>query len=285
MAINYDKLMAWPFEDVRHRYTKRDTMLYALGLGLGADPMDEAELRFVYENDLVALATLPVVLGYPGMWIRDPATGVDAVRLVHGEQSLVIHRHPAPEGEVIGRTKVTGIVDKGTGKGALIYTERRVLDAASGELLATLGSTTFCRADGGFGGPSGPVKPVHELPTRAPDRQLDRKTPPGLALIYRLSGDYNPLHAEPALARSAGFERPILHGLASYGIAAFAVAQATAGGDPARIASFETRFSSPVYPGETIRTELWIDGSTVSFRARVVERDVVVLNNGRATLR
>jgi len=285
VAINYDKLMAWPFEDVRHRYTKRDTMLYALGLGLGADPMDEAELRFVHENDLVALATLPVVLGYPGMWIRDPATGVDAVRLVHGEQSLVIHRHPAPEGEVIGRTKVTGIVDKGTGKGALIYTERRVLDAASGELLATLGSTTFCRADGGFGGPSGPVKPVHEPPTRAPDRQLDRKTPPGLALIYRLSGDYNPLHAEPALARSAGFERPILHGLASYGIAAFAVAQATAGGDPARIASFETRFSSPVYPGETIRTELWIDGSTVSFRARVVERDVVVLNNGRATLR
>jgi acyl dehydratase len=285
VAINYDKLMAWPFEDVRHRYTRRDTMLYALGLGLGADPMDEAELRFVYEKDLVALATLPVVLGYPGMWIRDPATGVDAVRLVHGEQSLAIHRHPAPEGEVIGRTKVTGIVDKGAGKGALIYTERRVLDAASGELLATLGSTTFCRADGGFGGPSGPVKPVHELPTRAPDRHVDRRTPPGLALIYRLSGDYNPLHAEPALARSAGFERPILHGLASYGIAAFAVAQAAAGGDPARIASFETRFSSPVFPGETIRTELWIDGTTVSFRARVVERDVVVLNNGRATLR
>ncbi|ODV09696.1 MAG: 3-alpha,7-alpha,12-alpha-trihydroxy-5-beta-cholest-24-enoyl-CoA hydratase [Rubrivivax sp. SCN 70-15] len=285
MAINYDKLMAWPFEDVRHRYTKRDTMLYALGLGLGADPMDEAELRFVYEKDLVALPTLPVVLGYPGMWIRDPATGVDAVRLVHGEQSLVIHRHPAPEGEVIGRTKVTGIADKGAGKGALIYTERRVLDAASGELLATLGSTTFCRADGGFGGPSGPVKPVHELPTRAHDRHLDRKTPPGLALIYRLSGDYNPLHAEPALARSAGFERPILHGLASYGIAAFAVVQAAAGGDATRIASFETRFSSPVYPGETIRTELWIDGATVSFRARVVERDVIVLNNGRASLR
>lgn len=285
MAINYDKLMAWPFEDVRHRYTQRDTMLYALGLGLGADPMDEVELRYVYEKSLVALPTLPVVLGYPGMWLKDPATGIDAVRLVHGEQSLVIHRHPAPAGEVIGRTRVTGIVDKGAGKGALLYTERTVTDAASGELLFTLGSTTFCRADGGFGGPSGPVKPVHELPTRAPDASVDRKTPAGLALIYRLSGDYNPLHAEPAVAKAAGFERPILHGLASYGIGGWALTQAAAGGEPSRIASIETRFSSPVYPGETIRTELWIDGKAVSFRARVVERDVVVLNNGRAVLR
>jgi acyl dehydratase len=285
MAIDYDRLMAWPFEDVRHRYIQRDTMLYALGLGLGADPTDEGELRYVYEKDLVALPTLPVVLGYPGMWLKDPATGVDPVRLVHGEQSLTIHRHPAPEGEVIGRTRVSGIVDKGTGKGALIYTERRITDAASGEPIATLGSTTFCRADGGFGGPTGPVKPVHELPTRAPDHVVDRKTPAGMALIYRLSGDYNPLHAEPAVARAAGFERPILHGLATYGIAGWALTKAAGAGDPARIASIETRFSSPVYPGETIRTEVWLDGSVASFRARVVERDVVVLNNGRAALR
>ena len=113
MAIDYDKLMAWPFEDVRHRYTQRDTMLYALGIGLGADPVDETELRFVYEKSLLALPTLPVVLGGPGMWIRNPATGVDAVRLVHGEQSVVLHAVPAPEGEVIGRTRITGIVDKG----------------------------------------------------------------------------------------------------------------------------------------------------------------------------
>ena len=147
MAINYDKLMAWPFKDVRHHYTQRDTMLYALGVGLGTDPLNETELRFVYEKNLLTLPTLPVVLGYPGMWMKDPATGIDAVRLVHGEQGLVIHRLPAPEGEVIGRTKVTGIVDKGTSKGALVYTERTVTDAASGELLATLTSTTFCRAD------------------------------------------------------------------------------------------------------------------------------------------
>ena len=285
MAINYDKLMAWPFEDVRHRYTQRDTMLYALGIGLGADPTNEAELRFVYEKNLVALPTLPVVLGYPGMWLKEPDTGVDWVRLVHGEQGLRLHRPVPPEGEVIGRTRVTGIVDKGPGKGALIYTERTVLDAASGEPLATLTSTTFCRADGGFGGPAGPVKAAHELPERASDHGVDFATQPRAALVYRLSGDYNPLHAEPAVARAAGFERPILHGLATYGIAGWAITQSVCGGDPAAVQSIDVRFSSPVYPGETIRTEIWIEGKVVSFRARAVERDIVVLNNGRAELR
>lgn len=285
MAINYDKLMAWPFEDVHHRYTQRDTMLYALGIGLGTDPTNEAELRFVYEKSLVALPTLPVVLGYPGMWLKNPDTGVDWVRLVHGEQGLRLHRPVPAEGEVIGRTRVTGIVDKGPGKGALIYTERTVQDAASGELLATLTSSTFCRADGGFGGPAGPVKAVHELPQRAVDRSVDFATEPRAALVYRLSGDYNPLHAEPAVARAAGFERPILHGLATYGIAGWAITQSVCGGDPAAVQSIDVRFSSPVYPGETIRTEIWIEGKVVSFRARAVERDIVVLNNGRAELR
>jgi len=285
MAINYDKLMAWPFEDVRHRYTQRDTMLYALGVGLGTDPCDETELRFVYEKNLLALPTLPVVLGYPGMWLKNPETGVDWVRLVHGEQGLKLHRPIPAEGEVIGRTRVTGIIDKGPGKGALIYTERSVVDAASGDLLATLSSTTFCRADGGFGGPSGPVKSVHELPTRDLDHSCDFATQPRAALIYRLSGDYNPLHAEPAVARAAGFERPILHGLATYAIAGWAIVKTVCGGDPHAIGSIDVRFSSPVYPGETIRTEMWIDGKAVSFRALAVERNVVVLNNGRAELR
>ena len=285
MAINYDQLMAWPFEDVRHRYTQRDTMLYALGIGLGTDPTNETELRFVYEKDLQALPTLPVVLGYPGMWLKDPATGVDWVRLVHGEQGLRLHQLLPPEGEVIGRTRVSQVIDKGPGKGALIYTERTVLDATSGELLATLTSTTFCRADGGFGGPAGPVKTVHELPTRGVDHRIDFATQPRAALIYRLSGDYNPLHAEPAMARAGGFDRPILHGLATYGIAGWAITKSVCSGDSAAVQSLDVRFSSPVYPGETIRTEIWVDGKVVSFRARAVERDVVVLNNGRAELR
>ena len=158
-------------------------------------------------------------------------------------------------------------------------------DATSGELLATLTSTTFCRADGGFGGPTGPVKAVHELPARTSDHSLDFATQPRAALIYRLSGDYNPLHAEPAVARAAGFERPILHGLATYGIAGWAITQSVCGGDPAAVQSIDVRFSAPVYPGETIRTEIWIEGKVVSFRARAVERDIVVLNNGRAELR
>jgi len=200
------------------------------------------------------------------MWMKDPRSGIDWVRLGHGEQGLTLHKPLPPAGEIIGRTRITGIVDKGPGKGMLVYSERTVRDAATGEPLATMTSTTFCRADGGFGGPAGPVKPVHELPTRAPDRSLDFATQPRAALIYRLSGDYNPLHAEPAIGHAAGFERPILHGLA-------------------RLASFDVRFSSPVYPGETIRTEMWVDDKVVSFRARVLERDTVVLNNGRATLR
>lgn len=285
MAINYDKLMAWPFEDVCHRYTTRDTMLYALGIGLGADPMNEAELRFVYEKNLCVLPTYPVVLGYPGLWIKDPGTGVDWTKLVHGEQGLRIHRLPEAAGEVIGRTRVTGVIDKGEGRGALVLTERKITDAASGELLCTLTSTTFCRADGGFGGPASSAPVIHVLPERTPDVTLDRPTDLRAALIYRLSGDYNPLHAEPAVASAAGFKRPILHGLATYGIAGWAVVKQVCGGDPAAMQSLDVRFSSPVYPGETIRTELWVDGKVVSFRARAVERDILVLNNGRAELR
>jgi len=285
MTINYDKLMAWPFEDVRHRYTARDTMLYALGLGLGSNPLDENELRFVYEKNLQVLPTYPVVLGYPGLWMRNPETGIDWMRLVHGEQGLTIHRLPAPEGEVIGRTRVTGVVDKGEGKGALVFTARDVFDAASDELLCTLTSTTFCRANGGFGGPSGPTPPVHALPERAPDQIRDRHSEARAALIYRLSGDYNPLHVDPAVARAGGFERPILHGLCTFGIAAYTLLETFCDSDPSRLASIKVRFSSPVYPGETIRTEMWFDEENISFRARVVERDVVVLNNGLATLR
>jgi acyl dehydratase len=284
MPIDYDKLMAWRIPETRQRYSARDTMLYALGVGLGADPLDERQLRFVYEKELQTLPTYPVVLGYPGFWLNDPATGVDCVRLVHGEQGLRIHRLPPPEGEVIGTTRVTGIVDKGHGKGALIYTGREIRDATSGELLCSLTSTTFCRADGGFGGPAGPAPPMHPLPERAPDAVCELPTLSRAALIYRLSGDYNPLHAEPSVARAAGFERPILHGLCTFGVAGHAILKSVCDYDPTRVISINVRFSSPVYPGETIRTEIWRDGGIVSFRARAIERNVMVLNNGCAEI-
>lgn len=282
MPIDYLKLKSWPFPDLEHRYEAKDTILYALGVGCGGDPLDRFELPFVYEEGLKALPTMAVVLGYPGFWLKDPNTGVDWRKVLHGEQGLVIHKPLPATGTVIGRTRITEIIDKGPGKGALIYSDRDVIDKASGDLLATLTSTTFVRGEGGFGGPSGPAPEPHPLPERAPDAAVDLKTLPQAALIYRLSGDWNPLHADPDVAAGAGFPKPILHGLCTYAVAGRAILKACCGHDPARLRRLDVRFSAPVMPGETIRTEIWQDAGTVSFRARVVERDVVVLNNGRA---
>ena len=285
MPINYDKLVNWPIPPAEQQLTKRDTILYALGVGLGADPVDEDQLKFVYEPHLQALPTMAIILGYPGPWHSNPETGITRSHVVHGEQGLRIHQLLPVEGALVGVTKVVGVVDKGKDKGALIMTECTVSDKVSNKTICTLTSTSFCRADGGFGGPGGPVKPVHAIPERAPDAVCDLPTLPQAALIYRLSGDYNPLHAEPAFARAAGFERPILHGLATFGVSGHALLKTLCGYDPDRLVSFGCRFSAPVFPGEMIRTEMWRDGSIVSFRARVVERDVVAINNGRAEVR
>lgn len=284
MAIDYDALMAWPFPDIEQTYTEKDTILYALGIGFGADPTDQDQLRFVYEEGLTAAPSMAVVLGYPGLWMRNPETGIDWVKILHGEQGFEIH-HPLPvQGTVVGRTRVTGIVDKGAGKGALVYSERTIHEKTSGQHLASLTATTFCRGDGGFSGPEGPVLPPHTLPDAKPDEICDLPTVEQAALIYRLSGDPNPIHADPQIAKAAGFDRPILHGLGTLGVAGHAIMKVCCDYDPARLKSLRLRFSAPVYPGETIRTEIWRDGTEVSFRARVVERDVVVLNNGRAEL-
>lgn len=284
MAIDYQKLLDFEIPDVEQRYSERDSMLYALGIGAGYDPVDETELRFVYEEGLKALPSMAVVLGYPGFWIKDPATGVDWVRVVHGEQGLRLHRPVPVAATVIGRTRVKEIIDKGEGRGALILQERVVSDAATGEAIATLTSTTFARGDGGFGGPSGPAPAPHRLPERAPDGHVDLPTLPQSALIYRLNGDMNPLHADPAVARKAGFEKPILHGLCTFGVACRALVRAVCEGAPERLLGQNARFSAPVYPGETIRTEYWRDDGKVSFRARALERDTVVLNNGLAEI-
>ena len=174
------------------------------------------------------------------------------------------------------------IADKGEGKGALILTETRILDAKTGECIATTESTSFARANGGFGGPSISPKVPRTLPARAPDLSDDWTVIPQLALIYRLSGDYNPLHADPAFAAKAGFSQPILHGRATFGIAGIALLRQLCGWHPARLTAMEARFSAPVYPGDTIRTEIWREGSEVFFRCTVPARNAVVLNNGWA---
>jgi len=284
MPIDAEKLLSWPFPDLEHTYGVRDTMLYALGTGAGSDPTDEGELPFVYEDGLKALPSMAVVLGYPGFWLKEQNTGVDWTRLLHGEQAMTLHAPLPAAGTVIGRTRVTGLIDKGAGKGALLLSKRDVIDKASGTLLATLSSTTFLRGDGGFGGPSGPTPAPHKIPDRAPDASLDLPTLPQAALIYRLSGDYNPLHADPKVAAAAGFPRPILHGLCTYAVACRALLKLAAEGDPARLKSMGVRFSAPVFPGETIRTDIWRDGAEVSFRCSVVERGIKVLDNGRAEI-
>ena len=284
MAIDYERLIHWDIPEVRQHLTKRDTILYALGVGLGADPCDEHQLRYVYEEKLQALPTMAIILGYPGPWHAQGDTGITRSHVVHGEQGFRIARPLPVEGEVTGKTRVTGVYDKGKDKGALVLTENAVKDA-SGDTVCTLTSTTFCRADGGFGGPDGPVNTPHPVPDAAPQHVCDLPVLPQAALIYRLSGDYNPLHADPAYAKKAGFKMPILHGRCTFSIAGHAILKTLCGYDPARFVAMEGRFSSPVYPGETIRTEMWRDGNVVSFRSTVPARGVTVLNNGRAEIR
>ncbi len=285
MAIVYDKLMALGFPDAEVSYEPRDVMLYALGVGLGQDPLNEDELAFVYEKNLKVLPTFASMVGYPGFWLRDMDTGVDWVKVLNGEYEVRLDGALPTAATVVSHMKIIDVVDKGADKGAVIYTERTTRNKMTGAVLATTRQSVFCRGDGGFGGPSRFSPLVHAIPDRAPDRVQDFATRPESALIYRLSGDYNPLHSEPAIAKAAGYPRPILHGLATFGVSGHAVLKTYCGYDPARMASIAGRFSAPVFPGETIRTEMWRDGNVVSFRARVAERDVVAINNGRVEIR
>lgn len=281
MPIDYDRLKNWEIPVIETRYTQKDSILYALGVGLGSDPVDVRQLRFVYEKRLLALPTMATVLGYPGSWLENPATGVTWRQVLHGEQSIEIHEPLEPTGHVIGRTWVDDIVDKGAGTGALIYQRRLITDATTGRKLCTLVSSTFCRADGGFGGPRRTGSAPHVIPEREPDISCDLPTFAQSALLYRLNGDFEPGHVDPELARSAGFERPILHGLCTFGVAGHALLKSVCDYAPARIRKMAARFSSPVYPGEAIHTEIWREtAGRVAFRCRVIERRTIVLNNG-----
>jgi acyl dehydratase len=166
----------------------------------------------------------------------------------------------------------------------VIYSETKVRSAADGQPMYTLLSTTFARGDGGFGGPAGSGPEPHTIPSRKPDLTHTVETRKDQALLYRLNGDRNPLHSDPELAKRVGFPVPILHGLCTYGNACRAILTAVCKYDHTKIAGFDVRFSSPVYPGESIATDIWVDGKTVSFRCRVPERDVTVINNGKCTL-
>ena len=281
MAIAYPGILKLEAVKEQVSWSDQKSMLYALGVGLGGDPLNEAELPFVYENGLKAVPTLATVLAFPIAILG--RTGVNFARVVHGEQFLELHKTLPPEGEATASTRVAAVYDKGADKGAVLMLET-VLTEPSGAPLATLTASIFARADGGFGGSSEGEAPPHTLPDRAPDVSLDLPTRPDQALLYRLLGDRNPLHADPAFAKLVGFPRPILHGLCTYGMTCRAVMQAYTDFDPAPIRSHQARFSAPVFPGETVTVDLWRDGPVVSFQARVADREAVVIKNGKAVL-
>lgn len=273
MTIDPDFLLSRPPIETLHSIEKKDVMLYALGVG--AD-----ELRYVYEDGLQTLPTMPAILAYPGFFWRDPVYGADWAKVLHGETSVTIHAPLPTEGTLTGRTKFGPIFDKGAAKGAIVYHTREIT-TEDGTLIATVRNGSFLRGDGGCGGSADGQPQPHAIPDREPDASLVLKTADNQALIYRLSGDYNPLHIDPAVARSVGFDRPILHGLATFGVAGRALLKLLVDDDPARIKRIDLRFSAPVYPGESIETRIWQEGSgRAAFTARVVERDLLVLNNG-----
>lgn len=285
MTIDRQTLLNWPFDDVVQTYGFKDVILYALGVGMGSDPVDRNQLNYVYEKNLSVFPTFPVVLGHPGPWNNDPKAGIDYKKVVHGEQEVEIHREFPVAATIRGVNRIKEVIDKGEGKGALVYAERRIYDESTGDLLATLNTTSFCRADGGFGGPAGPVARPHEIPDRQPDERIELSSIPQAALLYRLNADYNPLHIDLDIARLAGFRQPILHGLCTFAMAAHAVLKSACAYDGKRLKSIKARFSAPVYPGEKISVDLWKDEKQVFFQAFVHERSVKVLDNGYAQLR
>jgi acyl dehydratase len=282
VPIDHAHVMSLTSKDEAFAYDARDTMLYALGIGMGGDPMDGAELPFVYENGLKTIPTQATVMAWGAGRLGD--TGINYAMVVHGEQRLTLHQPLPIEAEILADSRFVECLDKGAGKGAVLVSETILRNKKDNALLCTLTSSIFARADGGFGGPSDSALPAHACPQRAPDQEIDIPTSPNQALIYRLSGDRNPLHADPKFAAMVGFPRPILHGLCTYGLTCRAVMKAYCDNDPTRILSHDVRFSAPVYPGETVSVQMWQDGDVISFEARVKARDVVVIKNGKSVV-
>jgi acyl dehydratase len=275
-------------EPVPGSYSDRDSLLYAVAIGMGRDPLDAQELPYVCET--VGSKVVPTAATVLARGNRPAGAGMSLLGkmnfalMLHGEQRLVVHQPLPPEAETLVSSRTTGVFDKGEGKGALVTNETAVT-LADGAPLFTLGSTLFFRGDGGFGGKSEGAPVPHPLPEREPDAVCEMPGRADQAMVYALCGDRNPLHRDPEFAKRAGFDRPILHGLCSYGIACHAVLKTLLDYDQTRITGFDVRFSSPVYPGETQVVEMWQDDDVISFRVRIKERDVVSINNGRCTLR
>jgi acyl dehydratase len=288
-VLDYEMMKGWHFDVVRQTYSSRDTMLYALSIGVGADSADPRQLQFAYEKHLKVMPSMATVLGPPKAYWTDPRTGANYSQIVHGEERLKIFKAFEPELTIHAQEKIVSLTDLGASMGALAQVRRRLHDSSSNELLAECTSMLFLRGDGGFSELSGKSDPrpdpLPAVPSRQPDTQIDMPSLPQTALLYRLNGDYNPLHADPETARAAGFPRPILHGLCSFGIAAHAVLRSCCDYNPAMIRSIAVRFAAPVFPGDVLRFSIWrIRAGLFSFRAVAKDRERAVLDLGVAEI-
>jgi acyl dehydratase len=280
MPINPDAV-GTRSEPARRRWSSKDCLTYALGVGAGAqDPLDELEFTTENSQDVTqrALPTMPVVLGAGGGGAYSAIGSFNPAMLVHGEQSVALARELPVEGELEAVTEVVGVYDKGSG--AVVVTETAASLVDDGQALFTTRSAAFIRGEGGFGGDRGPSS-TFAAPDRAPDHEVAYPTRTDQALLYRLSGDRNPLHSDPKFAAMAGFDRPILHGLCTYGFTGRGLLHALCGGDPARFRSMTGRFSSPVFPGETLTVRIWVEGEGSALFQTAGGDGRVVLDAGR----
>lgn len=273
MPIDPDVAIGAELGETRFSWTSSDVLLYHLALGAGARPTDPAELPYVLEDRLRVLPTFGVVA--PGFRtfeppaVRFPGIDVDLSKVLHGTQSITVTGPIPASGEAVARARIADVWDK---EKAAVIVQETVVTSAAGDPLWTTSSAIFARGEGGFGGHRGPSTAV-DLPDRAPDRVLEVPVLPQQALLYRLCGDRNPLHADPDFAARAGFERPILHGLCTYGMACKSVVDAELDGDVAKVASFATKFAGVVYPGETLRVRVWRTPTGHVVTASAVDRD------------
>ena len=285
MPIDIEKALGATLEGPVYSWTDDDVILYHLGIGAGSDPVDPDELRYVYEGDLQVLPTYATIPPFEMMMSFAFVDGLDInlAQVLHGEQETILHDRIPTSGTVTNEGTVTNIFDRG--KGALVVMEIVSRLESTGESLFTNRSSIYIKGEGGFGGDSGPSTSV-EIPDREPDHVVQSATLPQQALLYRISsGDKNPLHADPGFAAFAGYERPILHGLCTYGIVAKAVADSVFEGQPGDIASYRSRFSGHVFPGETIVSRIWDEGDRVLVVAETQERGLPVITNAVITRR
>ena len=285
MPINPDAV-GTKADQVRGSWTSTDSLLYAVGVGAGQDPLDRRELPFVSENSIDvtqrALPTMAVVLADVTGAFADIGSFNPAM-LVHGEQKVICHRGLPVAGELLSTAEITAIWDKG--KGAVIEITARASSAEDSEPLFDAVMSAFIRGEGGWGGERGPSGPTNVAPEREPDHSVRLSTRPEQALVYRLSGDRNPLHSDPSFAAFAGFDRPILHGLCTYGFAGRALLHALCDSDPARFGSIEGRFSAPVFPGEDLVVDIWVtEEGEARFRTTGGDGRIVI-DSGACTYR